>query len=788
MHPPSLLLPLALVCSLAFATPADAQDRWWPEPTEQALARAGANRPQWTLALETVPRDQRESLTFLLENMPAADLRTLSAKSLLENVAQAAAAFAQAPWASAVPREIFLNEVLPYANASERRDDWRADLRARCTPLVAGCRTPAEAALRLNERLFSAVNVRYSTARAKADQSPAESMASGLASCTGLAILLVDACRAVGVPARLAGIPNWSDGRGNHTWVEFWDGGSWHFVGAAEPDARGADHAWFERDAALAQKAVPEHAIYAVSFRRTGTIFPIAWGADSGDVSAENVTDRYARASPTPAPATVRVMLRIRDRPGGPRVPAAVQLTSADSGGAPASEGTSTGEQADANHLLTFDLPQGQPFDVTATFEGRTLRHRYVTPRQPQDTLDLAFEPAPTVNPATRESLEEALKGFFAAPASQQKDWKFDPALDRLLQTSPAAVRSLAWETFRASPVHASLRADHAAKLVRFDKYVSPYTIRAVGTKPAGGWGLVIAMHGGGGAPKEVNDQQWEIMQRYYRDQPQADGYLYLALRAPNDEWNGFYDDYVYPLVANLLRQLAICEEMDLNKVCLLGYSHGGYGAFAIGPKMPDRFAAIHSSAAAPTDGETSAKTLRNTFFTFWVGEFDTAYDRRKRCEAFDGLLASLRGPRVDIFPTRLEVKMGREHSNLPDHDELQELLPRVRNPVPQELTWEQTDGVIQDFYWLHDARPGKKQELDATIRKNILTIESAGASRPFSVFLDERLIDLSQPVTVEYKGESKKAPLEPRLGLLCEGIATRADPALAFTVRLDFP
>ena len=36
-------------------------------------------------------------------------------------------------------------------------------------------------------------------------------------------------------------------------------------------------------------------------------------------------------------------------------------------------------------------------------------------------------------------------------------------------------------------------------------------------------------------------------MQIYYRDHPEAGGYLYVALRAPNDAWNGFYDVYVYP-------------------------------------------------------------------------------------------------------------------------------------------------------------------------------------------------------------------------------------------------
>lgn len=658
-----------------------------------ASAAFGASDAELAQALATAPAAQRESLAFLLENMPERDRRALSAPFLLENIALADAALAAAPWAREVPRDIFLNEILPYANATEPRDDWRADLRARCIPLIAGCATPAAAAQRLNEQLFARLNVRYSTERARADQSPGETIRSGLASCTGLSILLVDACRSVGIPARLAGIPEWSDGRGNHTWVEIWDGGRWHFLGAAEPDARGLDHAWFERDAALAQEDVPRHAIYALSFRHTGVRFPVAWGgADPGDLSAENVTGRYASAAAAAA----------------------------------------------------------------------------------------APDPAP--------ALREALAAFFAAPADQQADWKFDPALDALLAPSSSAVRRLAWEAFRASPAHADLRADRAANRVRFERYESPYAVRPVGVKPAAGWGLVIALHGGGGVPREVNDSQWRGMQTYYRDQPQAGGYLYLALRAPNDTWNGFYDDYVYPLVANLLRQFAVCEALDLNRVDLIGYSHGGYGAFAIGPKMPDRFAAIHSSAAAPTNGETSAKTLRHTPFTFWVGEHDEGYGRRSRCEAFDRLLGGLRGDRKDIFPTAYTLQPGRAHSDLPDHDRLRDLLPLTRNPVPRELTWEQTDGVIHDFYWLRDPHPRKRREIDAACRDNVVRISAAPAAASFSVLLDERLVDLARPVTVECGGRRTVETPTPRLAVLCRGIVERADPDLAFTVRLEVP
>jgi len=188
-----------------------------------------------------------------------------------------------------------------------------------------------------------------------------------------------------------------------------------------------------------------------------------------------------------------------------------------------------------------------------------------------------------------------------------------------------AAGRELAWQAYKSSPAHEALRAEWEKKMVTTPERTSPYLWRHVGTKPADGWGLVIAMHGGGGAPKPVNDREWNYMfTTYYREHPEAGGYVYLALRAPNDAWNGFYDDAICPLVERLIKQFVLFDDVNPDKVYTLGASHGGYGAFVIGPKIPYRFAAVHAAASAPTDGETKGENLRNLRFTYMVGALDT--------------------------------------------------------------------------------------------------------------------------------------------------------------------
>jgi pimeloyl-ACP methyl ester carboxylesterase len=292
-------------------------------------------------------------------------------------------------------------------------------------------------------------------------------------------------------------------------------------------------------------------------------------------------------------------------------------------------------------------------------------------------------------------------------------------------------------------------------------------------------------MHGGGGAPKALNDEQWGEMQTHYKNHPESGGYIYLALRAPNDTWNGFYDVYVYPLIANLVHEFLFFGDVNPDKVFIMGYSHGGYGAFAIGPKEPDLFASIHASAAAPTDGETTAKTLRNTIFTCMVGELDTMYGRHDRDVKFRGEIAQLRGDRPDIYPVAVDVVAGRAHSNLNDRDKIKEMYPAVRNPVPRDLTWLMTDKVITDFFWLHMDAPGKEKEMDAICRDNRVTVTTTNVTTA-TILLDNRLVDFKKPVTFEVNGKTFVKKLQPGLRTLCETMQRRCDPGLAFTA--EFP
>jgi len=275
---------------------------------QKALAAAGENQSELIGAMEKAKNERREGVAFLIANMPRRDLVSLKSDFILRNVECAYLAREKSPWGRDIPNDLFLNYVLPYVNVNERRDDWRQDFYERFMPVVQECKTPSEAALTLNKEVFERLNVKYhASKRPKPDQSPYETLeAEGYASCTGLSIMLTDACRAVGVPARVAGTPMWTTVRGNHTWVEIWDEG-WHYIGAAEQSP--LSRAWFGERAAEAIDGDMRHQIYAASFRKTSLPFPLVWDRDIQYVPARNVTPYYTSRR--------NVTLKVLDKSGG---------------------------------------------------------------------------------------------------------------------------------------------------------------------------------------------------------------------------------------------------------------------------------------------------------------------------------------------------------------------------------------------------------------------------------------------------------------------------------------
>jgi len=261
--------------------------------------------------------------------------------------------------ADAVPRHIWHEYVLNYASLNEGRTSVRKLLRKRLVePLFMNNnsdnnenRTIAETVRLINTHMWTLLASSSSSNDNNASSSivfvagqtpaifdPTSVLAFGYASCTGLAILMVEALRAAGVPARVAGTAAWNGDRskGNHNWVEVWTGHDYsggHSSSSSRKNAQQDNDGKCRCDAATttqdcqcgwsflepspAQQTVdtldrnpcerwfcrPERfagtQTYAARLdnnqNNTNISFPLAWEWDNADVPAVNRTDYYQR-------------------------------------------------------------------------------------------------------------------------------------------------------------------------------------------------------------------------------------------------------------------------------------------------------------------------------------------------------------------------------------------------------------------------------------------------------------------------------------------------------------
>jgi hypothetical protein len=709
----------------------------------------------------------RRAAWFLLDNMPASDRGVLSDEFLMTNLDLALQAREQFPWAKAVSEPMFLNDVLPYASLDEPRDEWRTDFYRLASELVRDCKTATEAAQRLNQDLFKRIKVHYNTTRKRNNQSPAESIEQGKATCTGLAIILADACRAVGIPARIAGVPQWAQKEGNHTWTEFWDG-DWHFLGADEYNKAGPDKAWFNADAALtvATGTNAINQIYASSWRRTGDYFPLAWDLDSRQVPGIKVSYRYASLAPaTNVPSKV-AYVRLRAATGGKRIVAGVELRSASD--VLMSTNETRGETADLNDMPKFELP-----DEAVTVYLRFMHDGQVREKTipcaacaRSQTFDLAWDQLTPVSTNLR-----AAEKWLERPSSERgklPDVRFEHA-------EAKRIAALAWDVAKKERGQVACEELSAKKITMGDSSLK-WMEKTFGDAPFGKRSLWITLHGGGQATTEENDRNWKGYFGRYEFPP---GSINVAPRAPADTWNMWFVPPVDGLLDRLIADMVAQRGVDPNQVYLIGYSAGGDGVYQLAPRMADRFAAATMCAGHPN--QITPHGLRNLPFFLYMGGEDSAYHRNTVVREFNAKIDALEEADPAGYVHRCTVFPGLPHDMQHREEEAIPLMAALRrNPWPKRVVWKQDANVTHArFYWLE--RPIEEVKPNeifvAQVDGQTIQIERA-TSGSLTVRLSDELLDLDQPIQVV---ASNKKVFEGKASRSLEAIVSslneRADP-----------
>lgn len=405
---------------------------------------------------------------------------------------------------------------------------------------------------------------------------------------------------------------------------------------------------------------------------------------------------------------------------------------------------------------------------ITVALQATLCRAESILPHSPADQV-AALQSWLADRPLTEDSLPELKSAEFAtAPLSQQQ--------------AEAALKLL-WES-RAARLRDQRRVEMDKRQIKIGELIMPFWYRTFGEKPDDGRSLFISMHGGGGAPAAVNDQQYENQKRLYKPK---EG-IYLVPRAPTNTWNLWHQEHIDVFFDRLITNMVIFEDVDPDKVYLMGYSAGGDGVYQLAPRMADRFAAAAMMAGHPN--ETQPDGLRNLPFTIHVGERDAGYNRNKIAREWKQKLAELRKQEPQGYRHHVEIHPARGHwMNLEDAVAVPWMAEFRRNRYPTRVVWKQDDVTHHRFYWLQmdpDYAKGRPR-VAASVTDNTIRIEQADVSS-LTLLLHDKLVSLDGPVHL-IAPDGRKVTVHPTrtIAVIAQTLVDRNDPAMAAWAEVPF-
>lgn len=293
---------------------------------------------------------------------------------------------------------------------------------------------------------------------------------------------------------------------------------------------------------------------------------------------------------------------------------------------------------------------------------------------------------------------------------------------------------------------------------------------------------LFISMHGGGGAPAEVNDRQWRNQIKLYDNI--KEGY-YLAPRAPTNTWNLWHQAHIDPLFNQLIENFILFKNIDPNRIYLLGYSAGGDGVYQLAPRTADRFAAAAMMAGHPN--EAKPDNLANLPFFLQCGGRDTAYKRNEIAQEWTDLLQKLHAQNPSCYNYRSIIYPNKGHwMNGEDKVAIPWMEQWTRNPWPKKIVWAQDDVLVHRFYWLECSNPQKGQRIEALVNDQTIHIKAATPTN-LKLLLSDELLDLDKIITVIHNGNTVYQDTPSRnLETIQQTLKDRFDPAAVATATLS--
>lgn len=327
----------------------------------------------------------------------------------------------------------------------------------------------------------------------------------------------------------------------------------------------------------------------------------------------------------------------------------------------------------------------------------------------------------------------------------------------------------------------------------------SYYVHLPAGYDPGKKYPVLFFLHGAVRS-REFTDFQSEYIlgdwNRFYTRHADMDGVI-LVFPQANKQYNWMTPDDGFFMIPAILKKIKTALNVDDNRVFISGHSNGATGAFSYWMKESTPFAGFFGFNTQPKV-RTGGTFLENGLNRFFVN-FSTDQDYYYPPQANDSLQAVATSLHLNFEDHRYN---GFSHF-FPMYDSsetaykflFQKIKTCLRNPFPEEISWETDDVKYGRMDWLHiteldtmsqraewhktinfgihkwmeyndkkelvtkdvDRRafdfPRRSGTVNAKFDNNIFSIKTS-CVKTFRLYISPQMIDMKKPVTVYVNGE----------------------------------
>ncbi len=345
------------------------------------------------------------------------------------------------------------------------------------------------------------------------------------------------------------------------------------------------------------------------------------------------------------------------------------------------------------------------------------------------------------------------------------------------------------------------------------------------GEKPASGYPLFLFLHGSG------SDAQEEWTACLYWAETFKDGETAYFLPKSPQGGTGcrWYQPSRQQKWEQMLRQTLVADNIDPEKIYFMGISEGAYGSQRLASFYADYLAGAGPIAGGEQLTSCPPENLANIAFCFQTGELDESYGRKLLTEKAGALLDELQAAHPGYYVHKVDLQPGKGHSC--DYTVTTPWLVNYRRNInPKYVYWENFGlGGINDeeiryrnsFYNLHIVEPSDDRTDDLyrttyemNIEGNVVDLivnnvtltpsepatgsgwsMNIGVEKTYTpattgkirIYLNNDLVDLSQPITVKVNGVEKfNGTVTTDTRNLVESCALFFDPFRVFPASIE--